>query len=54
MITIGNTGVGKSSLIQLLSGIDVKVSAGAKRGTSAISKIQHQYHQSYTQQVPSE
>ena len=43
MITIGNTGVGKSSLIQLLSGIDVKVSAGAKRGTSAISKIQSKY-----------
>ena len=43
MVTIGNTGVGKSSIIKLLSGKNVKISSKATRGTSEISTIKSKY-----------
>ena len=43
MITIGNTGVGKSSIIQLLSGKKVRVSSGGERGTSQVTTIESAY-----------
>ena len=40
---IGNTGTGKSSIIQLLSGHETRVCSGAQRGTNESSIIQSKY-----------